>query len=60
MKKLQLNDFKKQELTHEEMDTLKGGFTFCEWYVGITNGNPDPDVMQYMMWLDQTLGLPRN
>lgn len=63
------NSFKKFEnaktLTNNEMDAVKGGFTFCEWYAGRiqngTAGTNDPakqqQVMNVMFFLDTSLGL---
>ena len=55
MKKSNLNQFQQFSLTTEEMNDVKGGNIFCEWYVGYaktTGQSIDPGVMSEAMQFD--------
>lgn len=51
-----IKSFDKQKLNKDLIDMIKGGGSFCEWYLGYCNNQPDPAILQYMIQLDIEYG----
>lgn len=54
--KKSINKFNKQALDNKATQEIKGGTTFCEWYVGYCGDcgiEANPDDMALMMQYDQ-------
>lgn len=59
MKNSGINKLSFTALTNKEQSNVKGGTTFCEWYVGLAQQHGRPihaASMQKMMALDQEYG----
>lgn len=59
MKRKSLTHFKTQKISTPALSEIRGGYSFCEWYMDlcIAQGNqPFMSVMNYMMNLDNLFG----
>ena len=57
--KKSLAQFKSQSISVPQASQIRGGYSFCEWYMDlcINQGNqPFLSVMNYMMQLDNRFG----
>lgn len=59
MKKSRLHSFSTHSLTTQAMKEVRGGYSFCEWYMDYCISNHQSPVKQmfsYMMQLDHQYG----
>ena len=59
MRRKSISHFQLQALSIPQADDIKGGYSFCEWYMDlcISQGNqPFMSVMNHMMQLDNYFG----